>query len=136
MKVRHLLCLLFLPTLAFAQQQFYGTTASTVQLSPPSDDIEKIPLKSGQTITSDNVRASIEALYATGRYSYIEADALMGADGTQLTFKVTPHYFFSTFRLDQEDLLERAVSSSIRIPVGEKFSKTRVKTILEETTQL
>jgi outer membrane protein assembly complex protein YaeT len=82
------------------------------------------------------VRAAIEALYATGHYSYVEVDATATPEGTQLTFNVKPHYFFSTVRLEQRDLLERTLASTLRIPVGEKFSTARVRNMISESTAL
>ena len=53
------------------------------------------------SLTPENVRASIQALYGTGRYNSVEVDAEPAPNGgTNLTFIVRPHYFFATFRLE------------------------------------
>ena len=139
MKVRgKLILLLLLPCLAMAQQQYYGTTATAIRIAEPgnSSDLQRIPIRPGDTITIENIRASIQALYDTGRYRYIEVDATLAEGGTVLTFGVQLHYFFSTFRLDPPDLLDRPLSAFFRIPLGEKFSTGPVERIVEETKQL
>jgi len=58
-------------------------------------DLQVIPLRIGEVITVENVRTSIQALYNTGRYSYIEVDAESAPEGgTSLTFRVRVFFFF------------------------------------------
>src|SRR2546425_11146154 len=119
MTVRCLILLLLFPTFSFGQQQFYGTRVSGLSLSGAAteSDLQFIPLHRGDTLTPTNVRDSIQALYNTGRYSYIEVDAVRAdAGGTQVTFRVRPYYFFSTFRLEPENLLDRSISGFFRLP--------------------
>src|SRR5437773_7991777 len=125
MKVQGLILVLLLPWFAYAQQQNYGSRVAGLALSGSEfqTDIEKLPIHVGDTITVENVRASIQALYDTGHYSYIEVDAApTGNDATNLTFRVRPVLFFSTIRLDPEDVLERPLSTYSRLPHGERFS--------------
>jgi outer membrane protein insertion porin family len=138
MMVRCLIFLLLLPALSFGQQQFYGTRASSLTLTGSStdSDLQAVPLHSGDILTEDNVRAAIQALYDTHRYSYIEVDAAPESGGTHLTFIVRPYYFFSTFRLDPDNLLDRSISGFFRLPFGEKFSQTEVDRISAATTDL
>jgi len=139
MKIRRLffLMLLSLPTLAFAQQQYYGTIASGIRVegADPSD-LDLVSLRSGDVIRPENVRAAIQALFDTGRYRSVEVDAVPADNGTALTFNVTPHYFFGTFTLIPESLLERPLSTLVRVPVGQKYSETRVQEIVAETKQI
>jgi outer membrane protein assembly complex protein YaeT len=138
MKIARLLLLLWIPTVGWAQQSFYGTTASSIQLSEGADskDLERIPLRTGDVITPENVRAAIQALFDTARYRSIEVDAAASGEGTRLTFIVTPHSYFGTFRLLPENLLERPLSTLLRLPVGQKFSNARVEEIVQSTSQL
>src|SRR2546425_8059852 len=112
MTVRCLILLLLFPTFSFGQQQFYGTRVSGLSLSGSAteSDLQFIPLHRGDTLTPTNVRDSIQALYNTGRYSYIEVAATPADGGIQVTFRVRPYYFFSTFRLQPENLLDRSIS--------------------------
>src|SRR6516165_924355 len=105
---------LLLPWLALAQQQHYGTRISDITLSGADSqtDVGALPIRPGDTITIENLRAAIQALYDTGHYSYIEVEAMPAGDGrTALTFQVKQNYFFSTFRLEPENLLDRPLSS-------------------------
>jgi len=135
MNIGRLLLLMLLPALAFAQEQYYGTTASSVLMSADADpaDIGRLPIRAGDTITPENVRAAIEILFKTGRYRTVEADAERVAGGTQLTFKVAPHYFFSTFTLDPPNILDRSLASVVRLPIGQKFSEMLLLDVVEQT---
>jgi outer membrane protein assembly complex protein YaeT len=136
--MRRLLLLLWFPTLAWAQQSYYGTTASSIQLSEGAEptDLERITIRQGDIIQPENVRASIQALFDTGRYRAVEVDAAASGNGTQLTFRATPHYFFSTFTLQPQKLLDRPMSTLLRLPVGQKFSESRVQDVRTQTEQL
>src|SRR6476659_250927 len=138
MTIRRLLLLLWMPTLAFAQQSFYGTTASSIRLSEGANpsDIDRIPIRAGDVISPENVRAGIKALFDTGLYRSVEVDAVSSANGTDLTFKATPHYFFAIFALKPDNLVERPLSTLLRLPVGQKYSDTRVQEITKEAQQL
>jgi outer membrane protein assembly factor BamA len=140
MKIGRLLLplLLWIPSLGWAQESFYGTRATDVTLSEGADpkDLERIPLRSGDVITPENVRAAIQALFDTARYRSIEVDATASGDGTTLTFIVIPHSYFGTVRLLPENLLERSLSTLLRLPVGQKFANARVEEIVQATAQL
>src|SRR5262245_25797327 len=123
-----------LPLVGAAQQQYYGTVVSSVRLTNALDaaDQGRIPIHSGDVLTAEHIRASIQALYDTGHYRYIEVDATSSPTGTVLSFIAQPHYFFSTFRLERPELLDRPLSSLFRIPLGEKYSSAVVQRISEE----
>src|SRR5688572_10389120 len=138
MNIGRLLLLMLIPALAFAQQQYYGTTATSVRISAQvgPDELERLPIRTGEIITPGNVRAAIEVLFRTGRYRSVEVDAVPSGNGTQLTFNVIPHYFFSTFSLDPPNILDRPLSSLVRLPVGLKFSESRLQDVVEQTTKV
>jgi outer membrane protein insertion porin family len=138
MKVQALILVLLVPCFARAEQQYYGTRMASVTLSGADSqtDLAVIPLRTGQVLTVENVRAAVQALYDTGRYSYIEVDAEAAGEGTSLTFRVRPFFFFGNFRLEPGDLLERQLSSSSRLPFGEKYSTSVVDRIKQDTTEL
>ncbi len=139
MKVQGLILALLLPWSVQAEQQYYGTRASSVALSGTESqaDLQTLPLHAGDVITPENLRASIQALYDTGHYRYIEVDANPTVDGgTALTFGVKPNYFFSTFRLEPENLLDQPLSGHFRLPVGEKFSTSAVDRLVQDTADL
>src|SRR6185369_11602893 len=136
MKVPGLILGLLLPWFVQAQQQYYGTRASSVTLagSESQADLEAISIHVGDLITPENVRASIQALYSTGRYNSVEADANPTPAGTSLTFRVRPNFFFSTFRIEPDNLLDRPLSSYFRLPTGEKFTTSALDQVVQRTT--
>src|SRR5262245_15224065 len=139
MTVRCLIFLLLLPVVTFGQQRFYGTRVNSLTLTGAlnQSDLQVIPLRPGHIITEDTVRASIQALHDTGKYSFVAVDAQDAGGGTtNLDFQVRPFYFFSTFRLVPEDLLDRSLSGLVRLPYGERFSNTVVARIANETSDL
>ena len=139
MKVQGLILVLLVPWLAHAQQQYYGTRVANIALSGADSqaDLQVIPLRIGEVITVENVRTSIQALYNTGRYSYIEVDAESAPEGgTNLTFRVRVFFFFGNFRLTPNNLLERSLSSYVRLPFGEKFGTSAIDRIKLETTDV
>src|SRR5690242_13675231 len=124
MKVQALILVLLLPWFAHAQQQFYGSHVAGLALmgADSQDDLQSVPLHTGDVITAENVRAAIQALYDTGRYNSVQVDAEPAQNGgTNITFVVRPHYYFSTFLLVPARLLERSLSTYTRLPVGERF---------------
>ncbi len=139
MKVRVLMLVLLVPYWLNAEQQYYGTRVASLTLSGTESqtDLELLPIRPGDVITTDNIRSSIQALYNTGHYSYVEVDATPAADGaTDLTFRVQSNFFFSTIRLEPENLLERPLSAYFRLPYGEKFTSSAVDAIVQETLDL
>src|SRR5207237_3380779 len=107
MKVRVLMLVLLVPYWLNAEQQYYRTRVPSLTLSGTESqtDLELLPIRPGDVITTDNIRSSIQALYNTGHYSYVEVDATAAADGaTDLTFRVRSNFFFSTLRLEPENL--------------------------------
>lgn len=138
MRASALLILLLFPSLALAQQQYYGTTAVSIMLPLPADpmDARLLAIHSGDTITPDNIRASIQALYSTGRYRTIAVDATAAPGGTQVSFIVTAQYYFSTIRLEPASLLDRPITSYFPPPYGKKFSTAPVERFIADTTKL
>jgi outer membrane protein insertion porin family len=138
MKASALLILLLFPSLALAQQQYYGTKAATVLLPLPADPMDSrlLTIKAGDSITPDNIRSSIQALYGTGRYRTISVDATAVAGGTQVSFIVTAQYYFSTIRLEPANLLDRPVTSYFPPPYGKKFSTAPVERLSADTIKL
>jgi len=138
MKAPALLILLLFSSLALAQQQYYGTKAATVVLPAPADqaDLTVLTLHEGDIITLENIRSSIQALYNTGHYRTISADAVAGPEGTQVSFIVTPQCYFSTIRLEPGNLLDRPITSYSPPPFGKKYSTAPIDRLVTEAVNL
>src|SRR5215471_18001024 len=113
MKASALLILLLFPSLALAQQQYFGRTATSVNLPPPADstDSARLTIHPNDVITVENIRSSIQGLYDTGHYQDIKADITTTGQDTVVTFIVTAQFYFSTFRMQPENLLPRPFTS-------------------------
>ncbi len=139
MKVRGFILGLLLPWFAQAQQQYYGTRVSNVVLagSESEADLQAVPIHAGDIITPQTIRASIQVLYNTGHYSQVDVEADSAGDGTtSVTFRVRPIFFFSTFRLEPENVLDRPLSSYFRLPIGERFATSTVDRVRQDTKDL
>src|SRR4051794_14141518 len=109
MTVRCLIFLSLFPIISYGQDQFYGTRVNSLSLVGAANDgdLNSIPLHVGDILSPANVRDSIQALYNIGRYSYVEVDAVPDGGGSRIAITVRPYSFFSTFRLEPENVLDR-----------------------------
>ena len=139
MKVQVLILVLLVPCWLNAEQQHYGTRVAGLTLSGVESqaDLQILPIRPGDLITPENIRSSIQALYNTGHYSYVEVDAIPAANGaTDLTFRVHSNFFFSTIRLEPENILERSLSAYFRLPYGERFTTSAVDGLVRDSSDL
>ena len=92
--------LLALPQILFSQyQQYEGQKVTVIRFEPreqplDADELHRIlPLKTGEPLRMETVRASIERLFASGRYADISVDAQPYDGGVAITF-LTRHSWF------------------------------------------
>ena len=137
MTVRSLIFLLLFSGCCYGQQ-YYGTRIGQLELSggDTSSDTEVLGIRAGDVVTPENIRAAIQALYNTHHYSYIEVEGQPGNNGTRLIFRLRPIRFFSSFRLEPDDLLDRSLSGFLRLPYGEPFSQAAVDRLTSQTGTL
>ena len=88
------------PQIAVAQyQQFEGKRIAVIRFDPAeqpldADELHRIlPLKAGEPLKAETVRAAIARLFATGRYADISVDAQPYDGGVAITF-LTKHRWF------------------------------------------
>ncbi len=98
-----LLCTLAGLGAAQAQYQKYdGKPIRNIQFSPadqplePDELFEILPLKRGQNLRMEDVRSSIERLFATGRYADIQVAAETYEDGVIIRFVTTNSWFIGS----------------------------------------
>ncbi len=88
-----------------------------------------IPLKRNELYTAANVRATIERLYATGRYQDIQVDATPVTNGVALRF-ITQNSWFIGHVAVQSDLSDPPtpgqIISSSRLDLGSPFDEDQV----------
>ncbi len=95
-----ILQLSLLPQAIVAQyRQFEGQKVTVIRFDPAEQPLDPaeihriLPLKTGEPLNPATVRASLERLFATGRYADISVDAQPYQDGIAITF-ITRHSWF------------------------------------------
>ena len=107
----HLACAIsiltvFEPSLLAQAQEYEGKPIVTIQFEPKEQPLDAselhdlLPLKQDQPLRLEDVRASIERLFATGRYADVQVDAEPyregGKDGVIIRFITTNSWFIGS----------------------------------------
>src|SRR4051794_1400028 len=152
--VRRLLFGLFLlillaaahPNRAFAQYQKYeGMTVTNIQFDPKDQPLEAttlheiLPLEIGRPLQMAQVRAAIEKLFATGRYTDIEVDADPYSEGVAITIRTKDRWFVGAVSVEGDvanppgrGQLENATN----LALGEPFSESKMRTAMVNEQRL
>lgn len=86
-------------SLVAQSERYEGKPIESIQFDPEKQPLKRdqllamIPLRSGQSLSVRDVRASIERLFKTGEYSDIVVDAANGASGVIVKVVTKPNYF-------------------------------------------
>jgi outer membrane protein insertion porin family len=106
----HLACGILLLTIAFPRtvlaqyQKYEGLKTTNIQFRPVTQPLEAaelhkiLPLKIGDTLKIATVRASIDRLFATGRYADIQVQAQPYNGGVAITFITKNSWFIGSVR--------------------------------------
>jgi len=82
-----------------------------------------IGLKPGDELTRTGVKKALQALYDTGRFSMMSAQASPDGDGVALSFCLRLNYYFNRFTIEGKvDLRGRAPWEAMPLPVGERYT--------------
>ncbi len=126
------------PCRADEEAQLFGKTIRSIEYRA-DEPVERsrfdlvIGLKPGEQLTRSGVKNALQALYDTGRFSMIAADAAPEGEGVALRFVLQLNYYFNRFTISGPvDLRGREPWEAMPLPVGERFTRTR----LEEARQL
>jgi len=90
----------------------------------------------GQILSSQSIRSSIERLYQTREFSYVEAEAEALSEGLAVTFRLRPNFFFADFRLGGDEVLRSSLSRLTQLPLGEIYSPKAVQELQVKVGQL
>ncbi len=107
----HLACCILIPFAAFSfqlppqYQKYEGLQVTNIRFNPetqpldPAEIHKMLPLKTGEPLNMAAIRASIDRLFATGRYSDIQADAQPYNGGVAITFITKNSWFIGSVRV-------------------------------------
>ena len=117
-----------------ANNRFQGLPVVEISFSPPAQPIpqarlsELIAVRVGAPLDPGQVRASIEALFATGRFADIQVDAARSDSGVKITFITAENWFIGPVTitgLKEPPSLGQLLNAS-KLQLGELYSEERV----------
>ena len=128
---------------------FLGAKVSRIQfgnLLDQSEDIDRLrdllPLRTGDILTREKLRNSIQTLFSTGRFATITAQAQREGDGqVVVSFVIEPNYFVGAIRVEGEPKPPSAsqLANATKMELGELFTDeaieqgvTRMKRVMED----
>src|SRR5215472_5693068 len=135
-----------LPQNVLAQyQQFEGQKIAVIRFDPAeqpldADELHRIlPLKTGEALKSENVRAAISRLFATGRYSDIAVEALPYNGGVAITFLTKHRWFVGSVRnvgdIDPPPGANQLASAG-NLDLGQPFTEAKLDEAMEAQKRL
>ena len=101
--------------------------------------LDLIPQKAGSPLEREEVRESIQALFATGRFADIQAEAEQTADGrAELTFRMRANFFVGEIFVTGEPNPPAAnqVVNASKLQLGELFTQEKLDRALTSIKQL
>ena len=153
------------PVLLAQSAGFEGKRVVDIQFQPAVQPLDAgdlsaiLPLKKGQPLGMADVRASIERLFATGRYADIQVDAEPDGDGVAIRFITKNSWFIgdvsirgnvplppnagqleNATRLDlgqpfTEAAVQQATANQARLLESDGFFRNHIQPLFDEDTQ-
>ena len=83
-------------------------------------------IKSGDLLTRTGVKAAIQSLYESGRFSQILVDASPSGDLVDICFDLRHNYYFNRFSLEGDIKFRgRSLWEVVSLPIGQRFTKEK-----------
>ncbi|HYK90987.1 MAG TPA: outer membrane protein assembly factor BamA [Acidobacteriota bacterium] len=99
--------------------------AANPPLEPSHFDLR---LRPDSILTRTALKDAIQALYSSGRFSWITADAFEEGDGVRVRFTLRYSYYFNQFSLvGGVNLGGRSLWEVVSLPTGERFTSERLE---------
>src|SRR5579863_3316883 len=109
-------------------------------LSPADRDhlLQSLPQKAGEPLERAQVRDSIRALYATGRFADIQADVVPSGDGVVLTFANSANFFVEAVDLEGGPTrpTRNQIVNASKFQLEERYTRDKLDRALENIRQL
>ena len=123
------------PTLLAQYQKYDGKEVLTIQFDPvvqpvdPSELYEILPLKIHQPLTMASVRASIERLFATGRYADIQVDAEPYQNGVIVRFLTKNSWFIGSVSAvgSLSNPNPEQLENATRLDLGQPYTEAKLR---------
>ena len=126
-------------------QKYEGKPVLNIRFDPPEQPLEGselfqiLPLKRDQPLRMSVVRASIERLFATGRYADIQVDAEAFNDGVIVRFITRNSWFIGNVSVDGkiDDPPNRGqLANAARLDLGQPYTEVNLQRALEGQQRL
>ena len=120
---------------AAAPEDFEGRPVQAIEFEPQQQPYSReyldeiLPVKAGQPLQLEQVRAAIERLYATGRYADIRVDAEAAAGGVLVRFLTRGNYFVGRVTVEEISAPPAAgvMVNSTRLQLGTPYVPSSVE---------
>jgi outer membrane protein insertion porin family len=130
-----------LPSGLGSMSAYVGRTVQSVELPGVSDSErlrDMLPQKSGQPLDRDQVRESIRILFATGRFSDIQAEVTPSGEAVVLTFTTSLNFFVGA--VDVEGApghpSYNQIANASKFQLGELYTLDKLDRALQNVRQL
>ena len=136
------ICIL-LPAAAFAET-YEGRVIGSIAFEPPGQPLTydqlvgMLDVKQGQPLRSEDLRASIQRLYATDEYADIAVDAGLENGSVRLRFITTPAFFIGYISAQgvPEPPNNAQLITATKLQLGTEYSPRDVQQAVENITDL
>ena len=100
--------------------------------------LQLLPQKVGEPLDRTKVSDSIRALYATGRFADIQAEAAPSGEGVALTFTTSVNVFVGAVQVDGAPAHPNAnqIVNASKLQLGELYTQEKLQRALENIRQL
>ena len=133
------------PALEAQAQKFEGLTVVNIQFDPVNQPLEAselfaiLPLKRGQLLHAADVRASIQRLFATGRYSDIQVDAEPYNGGVIVRFLTKNNWFIGNVTVSgklSDPPNTGQLENATQLDLGQPYTEAKLQQALEGQRKL
>lgn len=100
--------------------------------------LQLLPQRSGDPLDRSHVRDSLRALYATGRFADIQAEAVPSGDGVTLTFVTSANFFVGAVGVEGAPARpnQNQIVNASKFQLGELYTHDKLDRALENVRQL
>ncbi len=126
-----------------ASSGYEGKTVASIEIPQASEAdrdhlLQLLPQKTGTPLGRDLIRDSIRVLYATGRFSDIQAEVSPSGDGVRLSFVTSPNFFVGGVDVEGAPTRPNAnqIVNASKLQLGELYNREKLDRALENIRQL